>query len=140
MSNRVFLDYDSGRSWLLRTWLRLTDPLCLRTDPLWDNSLEIVRIEARRLASMYPLGDTAVIMRSDNGYHLRFPGAKLSRDEEETVMWSSLSHFGHKWFSCLMRDTCLRVSSKPCKYSHPPYLVEIIKLEEIEHAPQRPCS
>jgi hypothetical protein len=119
LSNRLFLDYDSGEGWL---W---------RTDPLWDNSLELVRVEAKRLSSMYPLGDLAVIMRSDNGYHLRFPHAHLTKEEEESVMWSSLSHYGHKWFSSLMKDTTLRVSVKPYKNSHEPYLVEIISLGEL---------
>lgn len=116
--SRLFLEYDSGKDWI---W---------RTTPLWDDLLELVRMEARRLSSMYPLGDIAVIMRSDNGWHLRFPQAKLTRDEEESVMWTSLSHFGHKWFSCLVKDTTLRVSEKPYKNSHKPYLVEILHLGE----------
>lgn len=116
--SRLFLDYDSGKSWV---W---------QTGPLWDNLLELVRMEAKRLSSIYPLGDIAVIMRSDNGWHLRFPKAKLTRDEEESVMWASLSHFGHIWFSCLIEDTTLRVSKKPRKNSHEPYLVEILHLGE----------
>ncbi len=113
---RVFLDYDSGRSWFTRT------------GPMWDNMLELVRMEARRLAAMFPLGDTAVIMRSDNGWHLRFPRAHLTREQEESVMWSSLSHFGHIRFSCALEDSCLRVSRKPVKNSQKPCLVEVIKV------------
>jgi len=116
--NRLFLDYDSSKGWI---W---------RTNPLWDDLLELVRMEAKRLSSIYPLGDIAVIMRSDNGWHLRFPKAKLTREEEESVMWTSLSHFGHIWFSCLIKDTTLRVSKKPRKNSHEPYLVEILHLGE----------
>jgi len=112
---RVFLDYDSGRSWFTRT------------GPMWDDLLELVRMEARRLSQLYPLGDIAVIMRSDNGYHLRFPRAHLTREQEESIMWSSLSHFGHVRFSCAVGDTTLRVSSKPYKNSHEPWLVEVIK-------------
>jgi len=113
--SRLYLDYDSGKEWL---W---------RTGPLWDDLLELVRMEARRLAAMFPLGAIAVIMRSDNGWHLRFPHANLTRDEEESIMWTSLSHFGHICFSCLLKDTTLRVSKKPDKNSHEPYLVEVIK-------------
>lgn len=116
--SRLFLEYDTGQNWLLRT------------KPLWDDLLELVRMEARRLAAMFPLGDIAIIMRSDNGWHLRFPKAHLTRDEEESVMWASLSHFGHIWFSCLIKDTTLRVSKKPRKNSHEPYLVEILDLGE----------
>jgi len=116
--SRLFLEYDSGKSWI---W---------RSGPLWDDLLELVRMEARRLSTIYPLGDIAVIMRSDNGWHLRFPKAHLTREEEESVMWTSLSHFGHVWFSCLVKDTTLRVSKKPRKNSHEPYLVEILHLGE----------
>jgi len=116
--SRLFLEYDSGKDWL---W---------RVGPLWDDLLDLVRMEARRLSSTYPLGDIAVILRSDNGWHLRFPKAKLTREEEESVMWASLSHFGHIWFSCLIKDTTLRVSKKPRKHSHEPYLVEILHLGE----------
>jgi len=85
-------------------------------------------MEAVRLGKMFPLGSIAVIMRSDNGWHLKFPKAHLTRDEEETVMWASMSHFGHKWFSCLVKDTTLRASKKPYKNSHEPYLVEILQV------------
>lgn len=115
---RIFLDYDADSGWL---W---------RTDPLWDDLLELVRMEALRLGRMFPLGNTAVIMRADNGWHLRFPKAKLTREQEESVMWASMSHFGHVWFSCLVKDTTLRASKKPNKNSHRPYLVEIIKLRD----------
>lgn len=113
---RTFLDYDSGRGWL---W---------RLPPLWDDLLDLVRMEAVRLGKMFPLGPIAVIMRSDNGWHLRFPKARLAREEEESVMWASMSHFGHKWFSCLVKDTTLRASKKPYKNSHEPYLVEILRV------------
>lgn len=113
---RVFLDYDSNSSWFTRT------------GPMWDDLLELVRMEARRLSQLYPLGDIAVIMRSDNGWHLRFPRAHLTREQEESVMWSSLSHFGHVRFSCALEDSCLRVSRKPVKNSQKPCLVEMMQL------------
>jgi len=113
--NRLFLDFDSNSSWFTRT------------GPMWDNLLELVRMEARRLAATFPLGDIAVIKRSDNGWHLRFPRAHLTREQEESIMWASMSHFGHVSFSCAVGDTCLRVSSKPSKNSHAPWLVEVLK-------------
>ena len=117
MKYRVFLDYDAGSSWL---W---------KTGPLWDDLLDLVRMEAYRLGKMFPLGKIAVIMRSDNGWHLRFPKARLTKEEELSVMWTSLSHFGHRWFSQEVKDTTLRSSKKPYRNSHPPYLVEVIRLE-----------
>jgi len=116
MKNRVFLDYDANASWL---W---------RTHGLWDDLLELVRMEAYRLGKMYPLGNVAVILRADDGWHLRFPKARLTKEEELSVMWTSLSHFGHKWFSQEIGDTTLRSSRKPYKNSHPPYLREVIRL------------
>lgn len=113
--NRLLLDYDSNRSWFTRT------------EPMWDNLLELIRMEAHRLSQLYPLGDIAVIKRSDDGWHLLFPHAHLTREQEESVMWSSLSHFGHVCFSCAVGDTTLRVSSKPTKNSHEPWLREVIK-------------
>lgn len=116
---RGFLDYDSGSGWL---W---------RVGPLQDDLLDLVRMEARRLAAMYPLGPIALIMRSDNGWHLKFPKARLTREEEESVMWTSKSHFGHVWFSCLVRDTTLRASAKPRKNSFRPCLWEVIELGTV---------
>ncbi len=113
--NRLFRDFDSNSSWFTRT------------GPMWDTLLELIRMEAKRLAKMFPLGKIAVIMRSDNGWHLRFPRARLTHEEEESVMWTSLSHFGHVAFSCAVGDSCLRVSSKPVKNSHEPWLVEVIR-------------
>jgi len=113
--NRLFLDYDSGKGWL---W---------RLGPLWDDLLELVRMEALRLSQLYPLGDTAVIMRSDDGWHIKFTKARLTREQEESVMWASMSHFGHVSFSCAVGDTTLRISRKPTNNSHEPWLVEVIR-------------
>lgn len=117
--NRLFLDYDSRMGWL---W---------RTDPLWDNLIDLIRMEAKRLARMFPLGDIAVIKRSDNGWHLKFPQASLTEEEMESVMWASLSHFGHKWFTCLVEDSTLRVGKKPRKNSHEPYLREVMYVGSV---------
>lgn len=114
--NRSFLDYDTGQGWL---W---------RTGPLWDDLLELVRMEAKRLANIFPLGHIAVIMRSDNGWHLRFPKARLTQEQEESVLYESMSHYGHVWFSLLIGDTTLRVSKKPQKNSHETWLREVIYL------------
>lgn len=117
--NRLFLDYDSGKGWLLRT------------PPLWDTLIDLIRMEAKRLARMFPLGDVAVIKRSDNGWHLKFPQASLTQEEMESVMSASLSHFGHKWFTVTVKDATLRVGKKRRKHSHPPYLKEVMYVGSI---------
>lgn len=117
--NSLLLDIDSGEGFL---W---------RVPPMWDDLLDLVRMEARRLSSMYPLGDIAVIMRSDNGWYIMFPHAELTKEEEESIMWASMSHYGHRWFSALIHDTTLRVSKKDEKNSHEPFLREIIELGKI---------
>lgn len=115
--NRLFIDIDWGDGWLWRT-----------ETPMWDDLLELVRMETLRLGRMYPLGDIAVIKRADDGWHIKFPKARLSKEEELAIMWNSRGHFGHRFFSQEVRDTTLRVSKKPLKGSHPPYLVEVIRL------------
>lgn len=116
MSNRLFIDIDTGSNYL---WW---------SGPLWDDTLELVRMEALRLGHTYPLGSKAVIMRTDNGWHLRFPEAKLTKAEEESLMHASKGHFGHIRFSCELHDTTLRCSKKPQKGSHEPWLVDVVKL------------
>lgn len=95
---------------------------------MWDDLLELVRMEALRLGRTYPLGDTALILRSDDGWHIRFPMARLTKAEEESIMRASMGHSGYVWFSCLIHDTTLRASRTPARHSHEPYLREIIKL------------
>ena len=97
--------------------------------PMWDDLLPLVRMEAQRLGNMYPLGSKAVIKRSDDGWHLIFPEARLTKEEEETIMLMSKGSRGYVYFSCLIHDTTLRLSSKPMKNSHEPYLVEIMELK-----------
>jgi len=117
--NRLFIDIDTGSNYL---W---------RTDPLWDDLLELVRMEALRLGRLYPLGRQANIMRSDDGWYIRFDEAQLTKAEEESVMHSSKGHFGHIRFSCELHDTTLRVSAKARKRSTPPRLREVINLRPI---------
>lgn len=114
--NRLFIDIDSDSNWL---W---------RTGPLWDDLLPLIRAEALRLGHTYPLGSKAIIMRTDNGWHLKFPEARLTKQEEESLMHESKGHFGHVRFSCELHDTTLRVGPKPRKGSHEPWLVEVIEL------------
>ena len=115
---RVFLDYDENSNWFMRRG----------RNPLWSNYIELIRFEAKRLANLFPLGNIAVIMRSDNGFHLRFPKARLTQEQEESVMYESMSHCGHVRFSILVEDTTLRVSRKPEKNSHEVWLREVIYL------------
>lgn len=112
---RLFVDVDWGDTWLWRT-----------PNPLWDNLLPLVRMEARRLAGLYPLGDLAVIERSDDGWHIKFTQAKLSKDEEETLMIMSRGHRGHVHFSLLMHDSTLRWDAKPTSGSHKTLFREVI--------------
>jgi len=114
--NRLFIDIDTNSTWL---WW---------TAPLWDDNLELVRMEALRLGRTYPLGRRANIMRSDNGWYIRYDEARLSKEEEESLMHESKGHFGHVRFSCELHDTTLRVGPKPRKGSHEPWLVEVIEL------------
>lgn len=114
--NRLFLDYDSSIGWL---W---------RLGPLWDDLLPLVRMEAQRLAKLFPLGHVAVIMRSDNGWHLKFPHSRLTQEQMEVVMIASMSHRGHVYFSIVIKDSTLRVSKKPYKNSHEPFLVEVMNV------------
>lgn len=117
--NRLFIDIDANSSYL---W---------RTDPLWDDLLELVRMEALRLGRIFPLGRRANIMRSDNGWYIRFDEARLTKDEEEGIMRASKGHFGHIRFSCELHDTTLRVSAKARKRSTPPRLREVIDLRTV---------
>lgn len=117
--NRLFIDIDANRNYL---W---------RTEPLWDDLLELVRMEALRLGRTYPLGRRANIMRSDNGWYIRFEEARLTKAEEESLLHLSKGHFGHIRFSCELHDTTLRVSAKARKRSTPPRLREVIDLRPI---------
>ena len=118
--NRLFIDIDTNSSWL---WW---------TAPLWDDNLELVRMEALRLGRTYPLGKRVAIMRSDNGWHIRYDEARLTKEEEESLLHESKGHFGHIRFSCEIHDTTLRVSAKARKGSSPPRLREVIELRPIQ--------
>lgn len=98
---------------------------------LWSTP-EMARIEAKRLKSLWgkKLGKRACILRGDNGYHLHFPDANLTKQEEEVAMIMSRGHRGHVYYSLLLHDTTLRVSKKPWGNSHPPTLVEVITFDE----------
>jgi len=114
--NRLFIDIDTNSTWL---WW---------TAPLWDDLLPLVRMEALRLGRTYPLGSRANIMRSDNGWYIRYDEARLTKAQEESLMHESKGHFGHIRFSTEIHDTTLRVSAKARKGSTPPRLREVISL------------
>jgi len=114
--NRLFIDIDTNSSWL---WW---------TAPLWDDLLELVRMEAVRLGRTYPLGRRANIMRSDNGWYIRYDEARLTKAQEESLMHESKGHFGHIRFSTEIHDTTLRVLAKARKGSSPPRLREVVML------------
>lgn len=116
MRHRLFIDADSD-CWMLR-----------QSNPLWDDGLEILEIEARRLMGLFPLGKKAVIKRSSGkGWHLRFPESRLTWPEMEAALCSSpLEHHGHRCFSMMLEDDTLRVSGK--QGVHSPYIVRIIEV------------
>jgi len=113
---RLFIDVDEDSRWIWRL-----------EDPLWDNLLPLIRMEARRLAGLYPLGDTAVIHRSDHGWHIQFTKAKLTKETEKTLMTTTLGHHGHIHFSLKIGDTAIRWSKTPLPGSHKPYLREVMR-------------
>ena len=115
--HRLFIDGDE-QGWFLRSH-----------NPLWTDA-EMVKIEAKRLMWMFPkLGNRALIFRSDNGWHLLFTQSKLTWLEMVAALCESkIEHHGHRLFSILLEDDTIRVSKKPYKNSHEPYLVEVIKI------------
>ena len=117
MSHRLFIDADE-QGWFLRS-----------VNPLWTDA-EMVRIEAKRLLGLFPkLGDTALIFRTDNGWHLRFNKSRLTWPEMVAALCESkIEHHGHRRFSFLLEDDTIRVSKKPSKNSHEPWLREVIKV------------
>jgi len=114
--HRLFLDGDET-CWFLRS-----------PNPMWTDA-EMVEIEAKRLATSPKLGNIAIILRSDNGWHLRFNRSSLTWPEMEACLCASkMEHHGHRHFSILLEDDTLRVSKKPGKRSSPPRLWKVIKL------------
>jgi len=110
------LDYDTGRTWFLRVpW-----------QSLWDDTIDLIRLEARRLHGALPkLGSRAVIARSSpSGWHLYFPDADLTWHENEALLFYSRAHRGFVRFSLLLTDCTLRVGEKPGVMA--PYVVEVI--------------
>lgn len=67
----------------------------LRTD---SELLEIVRFDVKRLHCLRPDLGRAVIKRTWNGWHLRFPFSELSREEVDWL--SNLTHMdtGYLWW------------------------------------------
>jgi hypothetical protein len=113
---RLFVDIDAGCRWIWKL-----------KDPLWDDLYPLVKMEAKRLADLYPVGDRATIHRSDNGWHIQFNKASLTKEEEQALMTSSLGHMGHIIFSLKVGDTAIRWSEQPVKGSHKPLLREVMK-------------
>lgn len=116
--HRLFLDGDEY-NWFLHS-----------LNPLWTDC-EMVVIEAERLLRMLPkLGGTALIFRSDNGWHIRFTHSKLTWPEMEAALCQSkMEHHGHRVFSMMLEDDTIRVSRKPYKHSHKPFLFKVVKIE-----------
>lgn len=116
---RLFLEFD-GDYWLFRSH-----------KPLWDDSVEIARIEAKRHQTLFPQLGKAIIMRSNIGqgkWHIRFPDAKLTKEQEHVLQVESKSHRGYVYFCEEVGDSTLRVSTKNKGKTMAPYLVEIIEV------------
>jgi len=114
------LDYDTGKTWFLRVpW-----------ESLWDDTIDLIRLEAHRLHGLLPkLGSRAVIFRSGpSGWHLYFPEAELTWRENVALMFCSRAHRGFVRFSMLLMDCTLRVGEKPGVDA--PYVAEIIRFED----------
>jgi len=111
-----FFDYDTGKTWFLRVPWR----------SLWDDTIDLIRLEAYRLHQALPkLGSKAVIVRSSpSGWHLYFPEASLTWHENEALLFYSRAHRGFVRFSLLLTDCTLRVGEKPG--AEKPYVVEVI--------------
>lgn len=118
---RLFLDFDEGINWY---WYR-------RRKVNSRNCLDLVRLEARRLQNLLPkLGKALILRSSESGWHLRFPDSRLSWQEIENLLVASKAHRGYIYFSLVVSDATLRVSKKSKGKTYPPYLVEVVPVEQ----------
>ena len=74
--------------------------------------LDIVRMDARRLIEFPEMGGVMVIKRSMQGYHLRAPLSRLTREEYELALLLCRGDTGFKWWSLTHGKATLRISEK----------------------------
>jgi len=116
-----FFDYDIGETWFFY----------VPRESLWDDTIDLIRLEAHRLHAVLPekMGSRAVISRSSpSGWHLIFPDASLTWEENAALLFYSRAHRGYVRYSLLLTDCTLRVGEKPGVAA--PYQVEIIKWDD----------
>ena len=97
MTYNLFLDYDE------HGWPELNP----------EELLDLVRMDAKRLLEYPAMGGRIVLYRSEGGYHLVAPYAKLSREEQElATILSYAADSGYKWWGIHHGRSTLRVSEK----------------------------
>lgn len=111
MRYMLFLDYDlqdrrSGNwGWLFylpKWWV----------DFRFSDFLELILMDVKRLQRMFRLGKAVVYRSSQNGVHVYFPDARLTKEQVEAILLESKCHWGFKQFSVRVGDQTLRVSGK----------------------------
>ncbi len=77
-----------------------------------EEAYELVRMEAVRLKERFGLG-RAVILRSSGGWMVRFPDARLTREEMESILYASpYVDRGFRYYSVEKGFQTLRTSKK----------------------------
>lgn len=78
-----------------------------------DQLLEIVQIDAKRIIHLLgPRIGKAVIKRSINGYHLKFPFARITEEEVAWLMEGSPVDTGYAWWVRERGSSTLRIGHK----------------------------
>ena len=78
-----------------------------------DEKLDLVVSEVKRLQRLYKLGN-ALIYKTKNGYHIRFPQAYVPLHIRNAILESCLIiDKGYLWWCKKLRDCTLRTSEKP---------------------------
>ena len=96
----IFLDIDTKKSRLLRGLPE-------------DEKLNLIIWEIKRLQRLYNLG-VALVYKTKNGYHIRFPQAYVPLHIRNAILESCLLiDRGYLWWCKKLRDCTLRISEKP---------------------------
>ena len=78
-----------------------------------EELLDLVRMDAKRFLEYPAMGGRMVIMRSEGGYHLIAPNARLTQEEQElATILSYAADSGFKWWSIHHGRSTLRISPK----------------------------
>ncbi|MBU0847051.1 hypothetical protein KKH23_07645 [Patescibacteria group bacterium] len=97
MSYKLHLDYDE------HGWPELTP----------EELLDLVRMDARRFLEYPIMGGRIVLSRSDGGYHLKAPYARLTKEQQElATILSYAADSGYKWWTIHHGRATLRISDK----------------------------